>query len=101
MTVQLLNEHHLEFLSLTGGFTGSSENTLVKMPHCWKSHIAAQIIKQISYFDFGIPHTCATAICTESIHWVVVLISSPSSVGIAMLLWNIKSSSWQHTFSLY
>ena len=28
--------HHLEFLSLLGGYTGSSESTLVKMPHCWK-----------------------------------------------------------------
>ena len=35
MTVQLLTEHHLEFLSLKGGCAGSSESTLVKMPHCW------------------------------------------------------------------
>ena len=33
MTVKLLTEHHLEFLSLTGGWTGSSESTHVKMPH--------------------------------------------------------------------
>ena len=37
MSVKLLTEHHLEFLSLKGGCTGSSESTLVKMPHCWKS----------------------------------------------------------------
>ena len=43
MTVKLLTEHLLEFLSLKGGCTGSSESTLVKMPHCWKSHVAAQI----------------------------------------------------------
>ena len=42
MTVKLLTEHHLEFLSLTGGCRGSSEATHVKMPHCWKSHAAAQ-----------------------------------------------------------
>ena len=30
MSVQLLTEHHLEFLSLKGGCTGSSESTLVK-----------------------------------------------------------------------
>ena len=31
----------LEFLyvGLTGGWTGSSESTLVKKPHCWKSHV--------------------------------------------------------------
>ena len=43
MTVKLLNEHHLEFLSLKGGCTGSSESTLAKMPHCWKSHVAAHL----------------------------------------------------------
>ena len=36
MSVKLLIEHHLRFLSLKGGYTGSSESTLVKMPHCWK-----------------------------------------------------------------
>ena len=43
MIVKLLTEHHLEFLSLKGGCRGSSESTLVKMPHCWKSRVAAQI----------------------------------------------------------
>ena len=42
MIVKILTEHHLEFLSLTEGCTGSSESTLVKMPHCWKSHVKAQ-----------------------------------------------------------
>ena len=44
MTVELLTEHHLEFLSLKGGCTGSSESTLVKMPNCWKSHVMAHIM---------------------------------------------------------
>ena len=43
MSVMLLTEQHLEFLSLKGGCTGSSESTLVKIPHCWKSHVAAHI----------------------------------------------------------
>ena len=43
MSIKLLNEYHLEFLSLKGGCTGSSESTFVKMPNCWKSHVAAQI----------------------------------------------------------
>ena len=42
-TVKLPNEHHLELPSLKGGCTGSSESTLVKMPHCWKSHVVAHI----------------------------------------------------------
>ena len=43
MIVKLLTKHHLEFLSSKGGCTGSSEYSLVKMPHCWKSHVAAQL----------------------------------------------------------
>ena len=41
MIVKLLTEHHLDFLSLKGVGTGLSASTLVKMPHCWKSHAAA------------------------------------------------------------
>ena len=38
MSIKQLTEQCLELLSLKGGCTGSSESTLVKMPHCWKSH---------------------------------------------------------------
>ena len=44
MIVKLPTKHHLEFLSLKGGSTGSSESTLVKMSNCWKSHAAAQFM---------------------------------------------------------
>ena len=44
MNVKLLTEHHLESLRSKGGSTGSFESTLVKIPHCWKSHVAAQIL---------------------------------------------------------
>ena len=43
MTVKLLTEHYLTFLSLKGCCTGSSESTLVKIQHCWKSHVTAQL----------------------------------------------------------
>ena len=43
MSVKLLTEHHLEFLSLKGGCTGLSVSTLVKIPHFWKSHVAAHL----------------------------------------------------------
>ena len=33
-----------KFLSLRGGCTGSSESSLVEMPHRWKSHVAAHFI---------------------------------------------------------
>ena len=44
MVVKLLTKYHLEFLSLKGGYRGLSESTLVKMPHCWKSHALAHIM---------------------------------------------------------
>ena len=40
MSVKLLTEHRLEFVSLKGGCTGSSESTLVKM-HCVAARIDA------------------------------------------------------------
>ena len=43
MIVKLLTEYHLEFLSLKGGCTCSSESTHVKMPHCWKSRVEDMI----------------------------------------------------------
>ena len=54
LSVKLLTEHHLEFLSLNGGWTGSYESTLVKMPHCWKSHVchgSYAVSTEISYDD--------------------------------------------------
>ena len=43
MIVKLLTEHHLEFLSLKEGCTGSSKSTLFKMSNCLKSQTLAQI----------------------------------------------------------
>ena len=54
MTVKLLTEYNLEFISLIWDCTCLSESTLVKMPHCWKSHVAAHIVK----------HTLAAAVLT-------------------------------------
>ena len=45
MNIKLLTEHHLEFLSLTGGCSGLSESTLVKMPHCWKPLVSRLIFR--------------------------------------------------------
>ena len=44
MSVKLLHEHHLEFLSLKGCFTCSFQSTLLKMSHCWKSHVMALML---------------------------------------------------------
>ena len=48
MNIRLLIEHHLEFLSLKGSCTGLSESVHVKMPHCWKSHVAAHLFLPIT-----------------------------------------------------
>ena len=42
-----MTEHHLGFQSLKGGRTGSSQSTLVKIPHCWKSHVASQMVNKL------------------------------------------------------
>ena len=42
MIIKLLAEHHMASISLKSVCTGWSESTHVKIPHCWKSHVAAQ-----------------------------------------------------------
>ena len=58
--IKLLTKHHLEFLSLTGGCTCSFESTLVKMPHCWKSHVASHYLPIFEMLYA--PHTSEPAI---------------------------------------
>ena len=41
MSVKLLAEHHLVFIHLKLGCTGSFESRLVKCHNCWKSHVTA------------------------------------------------------------
>ena len=48
MLVKLLTEHHLEFLSLKGGCTGTSEYTFVKMSHCWKSQVTTHVLFSVA-----------------------------------------------------
>ena len=43
MILKLLAEYRLGFLSLKGGFRGSTRSTLVKMSNCWKSPAPALI----------------------------------------------------------
>ena len=47
MIVKLLTRHHLEFVSIKRGYTGSPESTLVKIPHCRKSQVAAHLIMHL------------------------------------------------------
>ena len=55
VSAKLLPEHHLEFLGLIGGCTGSSESTLVKILHCWKSHVVDHIYIQYTFHEY--PYT--------------------------------------------
>ena len=54
MTFSLLTQQHLKILSLTGGYTGSSESIHVKIPHCWKSHVAAHLVCPCELMEIAI-----------------------------------------------
>ena len=58
MTVKLLTEHHLEFLSVKGCCTGSSASILFKMPHCWKSDVTADIFLFFLELDYDNGLSC-------------------------------------------
>ena len=78
MRVKLLTEHNLEFLSLKRGCTGSSESTLVKMAHCWKPHVAAQMTPpEASCKSFEIVGVIDIAVyIVTHVPWVFLCISS-------------------------
>ena len=61
MSVKLLIELNLVFQSLTGGCTGSFESTLVKMAHCWKSHVTVQI-----FLNTGPRRQSVTCLATDA-----------------------------------
>ena len=58
MTLRLLIEHHLEFLSLKGGCTGSPEFTLVKMTIVGN-------LSQLNYVALRIQETRARLYCNQ------------------------------------
>ena len=53
MGVKLLTEHRSEFVSLKGGCTGSSESTLVRMPHCVAAHFMIYWLRADAYDTLG------------------------------------------------
>ena len=82
----------LEVLCLKGGCTGSSESTLVKMPHWWKSHAAAQFTQwmglkvKISSF-FVVVFVCLFCCCCFAI----------LKIGINTMMWDkIKATFKKH-----
>ena len=98
MNIKLLTEHHLEFLSLTGGCTGWSESTLVKIPHCWKSHVTAQVlfmVRPISscyhHEGLNIPETSVFMLSSTD---MINLIGAEKNAPAALIM-----NSHLHTFS--
>ena len=61
MGVKLLTEHHLQFLSLKGGSTCSSESTHIKMPHCWISRHGSISMLQVVWL-----YVCGK--CVQQLH---------------------------------
>ena len=53
MSVKLLTEHRLEFVSEKGGCTGSSESTLVKMPLCVAAQFMIYWLRADAYDTLG------------------------------------------------
>ena len=83
MTVKLLTEQYLEFLSLKGGCTGSYESTLVKMPHCWKSHVMAHLLDILIHGNLIIFEESSSLVLNGVIwpHWNKYL-------QMTIILWN-------------
>ena len=72
--------HHLEFLSLKGGYTGLPESIIVNIPHCWKSCAVAHLLL----------HSFPT--CFQTLLNNQVLQASPFQ--------QVLSISWHHVMSL-
>ena len=57
ISVELPNDHHLEYLSLNVAYTGSSDSILVKMSHCRKSHFMAHMVSMPLHIKLAITFT--------------------------------------------
>ena len=49
MNIKLLIEQNFKFLSFKGGCKGWSEYIHVRIPHCWKSHVAVHISLMLAH----------------------------------------------------
>ena len=68
MSVKLLTKHDLKFLSLKGGSTGSSESSLIKIPHCWKSIVTAHMESTSKHIISNIPAWCHACVAASGCH---------------------------------
>ena len=105
MTIKLLTEHYLEFLSLKGGCTGSSESTHVKMPHCWKSHvrvhmILSYLISTQAFMKAHLGDNCVQNFIRGGIMYILSEHSFLSSLSIHIISILISYFSYNFSFSL-
>ena len=114
MSVKLITEPHLDSLSSKGCCICSPEPTIVKMPHCWKSHVMAQLcfpftdgalltsIRPISFLPesadaYTYSGSATTPPCRQNIQWVIyrrpIILSKTavSSLASDMLFLYMKS----------
>ena len=77
MSVKLLTEHRLEFVSLKGGYTGSSESTLVKMPHCVAAQFMIYWLRADAYDTLGAFISQRGKIQTSTTNLVFLACSAP------------------------
>ena len=71
MILRLLTDYHLEFLSLREGCTGSSESTLVKMPH------SLDYMSRLNYFFTFLPILAEwnfTVVSIRPVHTVLLVV---------------------------
>ena len=94
MDVQLLAEHHLEFLNLKGGCIVWYESILVNMPHCSKSHVAAHFyiisvaICSVSGYTRTSRHGFLCFKCTgTACHLKVQKISTTNNTNVLCMAW--------------
>ena len=80
MSIKLLTERHLEFLSFKGSSTGSSESTPIKIPHCRKSHVTAHILLS-EHQRYG--SVCTFAIC--SLCSIIPKLAPCKTIALCML----------------
>ena len=88
MNVKLLTEHHSEFLSLKRGCTGSSESTLVKMPHGWKSHVTAHMLTIHVRTDCVTILIRVLAACMLDLYWSFIFLLTKLTVINNSVEWN-------------
>ena len=92
MSVKLLTEQLLVFLSLKGGCTGSSESRHDKIPHCWKSHIVAHLSLRPLCLFLSVPFT-QVLLYISSFYYHIIM-----SGSIVFVLLAVSSKPFQNLY---